>query len=569
MLSASAFNYKQIEDQTLSDFRVDGLASPQYHSPTVATLWIGVIRPVVNYDRFISEFRGSIVKADWDIASDTTLELRGGYGNSSFKNTDIGAAYTYSPRSNFVRFDMTNPTPTFTFSNPGDMVDISNYRSLSAADVYNDTEFESLEGRADFKHNYAFNSVGMGFTAGINARNVDARRDETVTNYIVPPSPLGSLGFVPEEISFGFPYPTIYIDLAGFNDTVKPSLAINNTASSNNTFASDYGYGETVLAAYASGMYATDRTRVIAGVRFEDVDYRADVPQQQGGTFDGTFASYNGGYRYFLPSVNLTHDLTDTLRARAAYSKSLGRPAFSDIAQAERVDFEDLTISKGNPDLKPRKSNNFDVAVEQYFNGGNGMVSIGGFYKKITDEIFRLRTQVDIDGVTYDATMPLNATSASLKGLEASFIDSGISWLPDPLRDNLGVSFNIARMWAKMTFVAGGKEVERENLLFQPNWIVNGSMFYRLPGDGEFRVAYRWADRNLNTVNARLQDDYVLKARGQMDLSFRYPLQERLIVKLEVNNVLGDNYSMMHGYFSERYTLTQDRKYFLDLTWTH
>lgn len=569
MLSASVFNYKQIEDQTLNDFQVDGLTSPVYHSPTVATLKIGLIRPQVNYDRFGTEFRGSVVKAAWDIASDTSLEMRGGYGRSRFENMDLGVGYTYSPASDFVTFDMTHPTPTFTFSNPQDMVSIGNFRSRFATDTYNDTDFESFEGRADFRHNYAFNSLGLGLAAGINGRNVDARRDQTVTNYVVPAAPLGSLGFVPEEISFGFPYRTIYIDLAGFNETVKPTLAVNNTASSNNSYAADYGYRETILAAYASGMYATDQTRVIAGVRFEDVDYRADVPQRVGGTYNGTLATYDGAYRYLLPSVNITHDLMDNLRVRAAYSKSLGRPAFSDIAQAELIDYENLTISRGNPDLRPRKSNNFDLALEHYFNGGNGIVSVGGFYKEITDEIFRLRTEVDIDGVIYDATMPLNATSASLKGIEASFIDSGISWLPEPLRDNLGVSFNIARLWAKMTFVADQNEVERNNLLFQPNWIVNGSAFFRLPGDGEFRVAYRWADKNLNTVNARLQDDYVLKARAQLDLSLRYPLNENLIVKLEANNVLGDNYSMMHGYFSERYTLTQDRRFFLEITWTN
>lgn len=567
-LSASAFAYKQIEDQTLNDFQVDGLASPRYHSPTVATLRIGLIRPQVNYDRFITEFRGSIVKAAWEIDSNTSLEVRGGYGLSRFDNTDLGLGYTYSPTNDFVTFDMTRPTPTFTFSNPEDMVNIGNFRSRFATDIFNDTDFESFEARADFRRNYAFNSLGMGFAAGVNARDVDAQRDLTVTNYVVPAAPLGTLGFVPEEISFGFPYPTIYIDLAGFNETVKPALTVNSAATRNNSFASDYGYRESILAAYVSGMYATDRTRGIVGVRFEDVSYRAEVPQRVGGAYDGSFATYNGAYQYFLPSANITHELMNNLRLRAAYSKSLGRPAFSDIAQAELIDQENLTISRGNPDLRPRKSNNFDVALEHYFNGGNGMVSVGGFYKAIADEIFRLRTQIELDGVTYDATMPLNATSASLKGLEASFIDSGISWLPYPLRDNVGVSFNIARMWAKMTFVAGNNEVKRENLLFQPDWIVNGSAFFRLPGDGEFRVAYRWADRNLNTVNARLVDDYVLKARGQMDVSLRYPLRKNLIVKLEANNILGDNYSMMHGYFSERYTLTQDRKFFLDITWT-
>ena len=566
-LSASVFDYRQIEDQSLYDYIVDTTGAGTYSSPTVGTLKIGSIRPWITYDRFESEFRGSLLKAVWDVDDATTLEVRGGYGLSRFDNEEQSVSYIYRPAANFITFDMSDPTPLFTFSDPEDMVDIANYRSNTIGDTFSDSDFTSYEGRADLRHNYGSNSEGFGFAAGVDIRDVEAIRDIEAVNFVNPALPLGSLGYVPQETSFGYPYRTIYVDLPGFNSTVRPGLAVNETSSTNDSNSGDYAYGERIMAAYAAGMFATMQARVIAGVRFEDVDVSADVPQRVGGAYDGTFKSYDGSYRYFLPSVNATYDVADNLRLRAAYSKSLGRPAFSDIAQAELVDLENLSISRGNPDLKPRRSDNFDVAMEYYFGGYDGLISLGALYKKIDDEIFDLRSETVIDGVTYDVTQPANATSASIKGIEFAFIDNGISWLPGPLADNVGVSFNLARMWAHMTFLAGTTETERDNLLFQPNWIVNASAYTRLPGDGEFRVAYRWADRNLNTVNARPEDDYVLKARGQMDLSLRYPIRENLIVKLEANNVLGSNYSMMHGYFSERYTLTQDRKFFLDITW--
>ncbi len=568
-LSASVFDYRQDEDQTLNDYRVDSIASPTYLSPTVARMKIGVIRPFVNYDRFNTEFRGGILKGKWEIDPATVLEARGGYGLSTFRNTDLGVGYSYSPKADYVTVDMTNPRPTFVFENPADMTNIANFTGYSAADITNRADFESWEGRADLKHNYGADTLGFGFAAGIDARTVDAVRDQTTINYNKPAGGLGDLGFVPEQTSFGFPYQSVYIDLAKFNAAVKPSLTVNETSSLSASYAGDYGYRETILAGYASAMFATERTRVIAGLRLEDVDYRADVPQRVGSVYDGTTQVYNGGYRYVLPSASVSQELGDMLRLRAAYSKSLGRPAFSDIAQAELVNNESLTITKGNPDLKPRKSNNFDLALEQYFNGGNGLVAVSGFYKKISDEIFDLRTQQERGGVLYDVTTPLNATSASIKGIEFQFIDNGIGWLPDPLRDRLGVSFNVARMWAHMSYKSGEDTIERDNLLFQPDWVINGSVFYRIFHDGEIRVAYRWADRNLNTVNAQPYADYVLKARGQMDASLRLPVTPNLIVKLEANNLLGDDYSMMHGYYSERYTLSQDRKFFLDIVFKH
>lgn len=568
-LSASVFDYRQDEDQTLNDYRVDSIASPTYLSPTVARMKIGVIRPFVNYDRFNTEFRGGILKGKWEIDPATVLEARGGYGLSTFRNTDLGVGYSYSPKADYVTVDMTNPRPTFVFENPADMTNIANFTGYSAADITNRADFESWEGRADLKHNYGADTLGFGFAAGIDARTVDAVRDQTTINYNKPAGGLGDLGFVPEQTSFGFPYQSVYIDLAKFNAAVKPSLTVNETSSLSASYAGDYGYRETILAGYASAMFATERTRVIAGLRLEDVDYRADVPQRVGSVYDGTTQVYNGGYRYVLPSASVSQELGDMLRLRAAYSKSLGRPAFSDIAQAELVNNESLTITKGNPDLKPRKSNNFDLALEQYFNGGNGLVAVSGFYKKISDEIFDLRTQQERGGVLYEVTTPLNATSASIKGIEFQFIDNGIGWLPDPLRDRLGVSFNVARMWAHMSYKSGEDTIERDNLLFQPDWVINGSVFYRIFHDGEIRVAYRWADRNLNTVNAQPYADYVLKARGQMDASLRLPVTPNLIVKLEANNLLGDDYSMMHGYYSERYTLSQDRKFFLDIVFKH
>jgi hypothetical protein len=50
-----------------------------------------------------------------------------------------------------------------------------------------------------------------------------------------------------------------------------------------------------------------------------------------------------------------------------------------------------------------------------------------------------------------------------------------------------------------------------------------------------------------------------------MNASVRLPITKNLIVKLEADNILGANTSMMHGYFSERYTLGVNRKFFIDL----
>jgi iron complex outermembrane receptor protein len=563
-LSASVYDYKQREDQTLSDFYAETFSGVNYTSPTTATFKIGRVRPAFDYDLFKTESRELILKGEKDFGGGNSLTVRGAYGLSSFRDTDNGVAYSYAPTNDFVSFDMTNATPTFTFSNPQDMVDTSKFTNFSASDIYSRTMFNSYEARADFKHNYGSGEQGFGFAAGVDARNVNAKRDLNQVDY-TPAGPLGSLGTVVNFGSYGFGgYPSIFIDGDGFNTKVKPGLAINAKSSQNDSLSSDYQYDETILAAYVSGMYAFDNTRVIGGLRVENVRYTAYVPQSLAGTYLGTFAQNKGKYQHVLPSLSVIHDVNENLKLKAAFSQTLGRPAFSDIAQAEVRSDTALTISRGNPDLKPRESKNYDVAAEYYFNGRDGMVSIAGFYKDIKNDIYSLLTSQDVNGVRYDVTTPQNASNSSLKGIEAQFIDNKIG-LPGPFRDKLGVSLNVTRMWGQMNYLVAGVPQRRNGLLYQPNWLANGQIFYKLPHDGEFRIAYNWADKSLNTVNAQLWNDYVLQPRGQLNASIRYALRPNIILKLEGDNLLGANKSMMHGYFSNRYTLTIDRSFFLNI----
>ena len=74
-----------------------------------------------------------------------------------------------------------------------------------------------------------------------------------------------------------------------------------------------------------------------------------------------------------------------------AAGRSIGRPNQSDLAGGEsRSDIGGvISVSRPNPELKPRRADNFDLSLEYYFDGGNGLLSAGVFHKNIKDEIFR------------------------------------------------------------------------------------------------------------------------------------------------------------------------------------
>jgi TonB-dependent receptor len=139
------------------------------------------------------------------------------------------------------------------------------------------------------------------------------------------------------------------------------------------------------------------------GVRYEktDVKSRALVPTPTGivwvannefslqlGALD--FTELEGDYDYVLPSLDFAVDLTDTIKARASYGHSIGRPQWDQIQGGQTLDqivrINGGTGAQGNPALKPLESENIDFSLEWYYSESNYM-SVGYFRKNIDNYI--------------------------------------------------------------------------------------------------------------------------------------------------------------------------------------
>ncbi len=144
---------------------------------------------------------------------------------------------------------------------------------------------------------------------------------------------------------------------------------------------------------------------------------------------DGTatgVAPVSGGTSYtdYLPTLNLNWHLADDTTVRLGIGTSIARPRMDDMAAG--VSFgvtndtstppQGITINGhpeywsgggGNPDLKPWKSNNFDLSVEKYF-GRKGYVSAAFFYKDLNRFIYNQQVLHDFTG----APLPTNSCTA-------------------------------------------------------------------------------------------------------------------------------------------------------------
>lgn len=545
--SILAYDYRQTEDQTNPIFNLRAFDQLKNQTQHGGTLRVPDIRSTYNYDRFETESRGILFKTRYTSDTGTEIAFRAGYNDNSFLDAEQSATYQAKPTNQFVTYDSTNRSLTFTLTDPKGMLDASKYSLLTAADTTYDAMGKAWEGRLDVSHNANGDDRGFGIKGGIGLRGFKMQRDVTVTNYTVDKSSMSPVALDPNFVPWMFGYNVLWIDYPKFADTVKPGLKVTAASSATGSIEQDYDYKETIGYAYLSGTWATDHTRVIAGMRYDLADYSSHTPVQIGAVYQGSFAANKGDYRQFLPSLNLVQDLTDTLRLKASYSRTIGRPAPEDIARPTTRNDTSFTIARGNPGLKPRRSDNFDLAAEYYFNGAQGLISLGGFVKNVKDDIYDLKEEQVIDGFTYTVTTPMNASQSKLRGIEFQAIDNSIAWLPGFLKDRMGFSFNVTRTWGDMDYLVGGAVLHKNALLYQREWIGNAALFYKLPKGGEVRVAYTYGDGYYDGIGADPTLDRGPEARGQLDASTRIAIGDKWIVKLQAKNLLGEDVFLGYG----------------------
>lgn len=545
--SLMLYDYRQKEDQTTNGPTLRAFTGLSDQTQHTGTLRIPDARAIFWYDRFETESRGIIFKSRYEFQNESRLEFRTGYNDNTFDNPENLVSYQYKPTNSFVSYDTSGDSVSFTLSDPQALMVPGNYSLYQATDITTSAKGESGEARLDYSLNFDPDSLGWGLKAGLGLRDFNMERDLTNITYNVDKSSLALAAYDPHYTPWMWGYPVLWVDYDAYNAYVRPNQTVNTATSASSSLSSDYSYDETVTYGYVSGTYATESTRVIAGLRADSADYQADVPVSLGGVFQNAFQHYSGDYAYLLPSLNVLHDLSDQWRLKAGYSRTLGRPAPEDIAQAETRNDTSFTISRGNPTLAPRIADNIDLALEYYTENGSGMVSLGGFMKKIKDDIYELKEEQLIDGFTYVVSTPMNANESKLRGLEFQYIENSLPGMPGFLAGKLGASINVSRMWGEMDYIVDGAPLHVDRLLFQRDWLANGALFYQLPRGGEVRVAYNYGDEYYDGIGAGPWLHRGPQERGQLDFTVRYRVLDDWIVKLSAVNLLDDNLNLGYG----------------------
>lgn len=204
-----------------------------------------------------------------------------------------------------------------------------------------------------------------------------------------------------------------------------------------NSVYNDYRASEDITSGYAMSQLTRDRLTLLAGIRVEHTSAKFESYR----VTDGVPAAIapRRTRTDWLPGLHARYDVAPKTVVRAAFTETLARPTFSQLNPRETRSTTSDTVSRGNIELKPVSSRNYDLAVERYL-GGDGYVSAGVFHKDYKRTIYRSSQTLMFEGELTRITEPRNARGGEVTGLELAY-DQRLTFLPAPF-DGFGVTLN-------------------------------------------------------------------------------------------------------------------------------
>ena len=506
------------------------------------SLWVPLYQDLTNYQAY----------AEQTIGDSGLIDLTASYSEAGWTepvflmNHDAGTNADFGYSFDFGAVDRDRELAPVTFANAGAVNDLSRY------DLQNyETDMVVLrEDVSEIQGNYAWNTErrdqGFGFKTGVKWRELDRTydRDRFRFNYTgAADVTLDNFAFTNGYEPEGTPgVQQIFGDILGFRDFFAANQAdfVDDGSSVSRSAQSDYAIIEEVLAGYGMITYGGANFRFAGGLRYEHTNVETTSFFNDDGL--ATTITRETDYDDFLPSALFTYDLQDNLRLTLAYSKAIGRPNHPDLALQESRNVADdgsITITRGNPNLTPRRSNNFDIALDWYWQEG-GLVSLAVFHKDIDDDIFRLTTDEVIDGEMVEVTQPVNTSSSKVTGVEFTFVDDKFDFLPGFFAD-FGLSTNVTWLTGEIAIPNTDGTIARvsENLAEQPEWVVNASLLYASgPFDARLAFSHR-GDYYFRLRQNELQDRIEL-SYNQLDYNMRYRFTDNFAGTFEARNITNE-----------------------------
>lgn len=302
-----------------------------------------------------------------------------------------------------------------------------------------------------------------------------------------------------------------------------------------------YDSDQTIHAGYLlTDFRLFEKIRVVTGVRYEEskqiLNSMADT---------GDDADVNEKYYDFLPAVNLTYSPVEKMNLRLAFSKTLARPEFRELASFTYFDFVANELVIGNPNLKRSLINNYDVRYEYYPSAGE-IFALGLFYKRFIDPI----EQVLIASSSFEPMRSYrNASSAETYGIEFE-ARKNFGFVGETFRELSAVG-NVTLMKSKIKLGQATSNGNGNGSTFQASeramqgqaeYILNFGLYYDNEDLGiNTSLIYNKVGLQIVKVGFGSIGDIVEKPRDLLDFSISKKFLRNFSLKLTIKDILNQD----------------------------
>ena len=538
----SAVFAKMEDDEERIEYRTEPLGNVANQTATSGAFARG--RNIIHVNQPITTREIGLARTAFEWRASPTWKLGGdlvfSHGRYTQPNHSIEFRTNDAQGANYAfTYDTTNRLfPLFTPVNEANFRNPANYRLQQHRDAYAKSDEQAWQGRLDVGFDDGGQDRNLKLKAGGVVRFGDRKAMSSQINYTAGPGFIYGLDAVdkpgPSELIAGRYLLTPRIDVEAaraFFDANRNRLVTTVSPRSG-----DYKVSENVYAAYGQASYKLGDLILLAGLRYERTEVGSEGVRASGAVL--TPVSSKGGYENWLPSAHLQWNIRPDLIMRAAWTNTIGRPDYTSLAASQTLTFDgsQARLARGNPGLKPRESEGFDVSLEFY--PPDGLISLALFSKKIKNEIFTLSSVETIDvGRGPEAVIvstPTNAETAKIRGLEFG-VQQAFTFLPAPF-DGFGFNGNITLLDTEFTFLTSAGPRER-GLFQQPEITTNESIYYQR-GPFEVRVSHNYLGGFLETINdSTPNSDQFWKGRHVYDASVSWRFNSRFSVFAEAQNI--------------------------------
>ena len=507
-------------------------------------MWLG------NYTQSKDD-RSVVGEVTWDSPSTRNLRPTVGYDFSDPNRGNL-TLFTTNQLSGPTRFQAgTQVTAIDTFTKPA-----SSFTVLDAVDTT-----DAYTGKIVLTRKTGFLGSDATFKAGFQ---FDQRTKVANENQIVLGSDTATRAAQFATIGLPSDYNQFSLDQAflgklpmGYTfryfDTAK-MRAVSAAARANFAFTpvtgNNYNVREQVLAGFVMGTLKYDWGSILGGVRVENVKNRGSAVKLIGST-PSDLVSAESSQTLLFPSLHLNYNVDDTKKLRLSFNSGAARADYDQLRPNIVINDPNQTISSGNPDVKPERAYGVDAYFEWYMRP-QGYLSVGAFYKKVNDVLYRQTrkygsTDLDVGAnlrSNYDFSRITNGGDGRVFGVEAAAQLQLEPWtqnlgLPDWM-GGFGVSANLTLNDSQVTKPGIGLVAARKvRLPGTSDMVYNIGGYYEKYGLS-LRLQYQRRSKWLDGIADDLTDagDTYWAADDEMDFSARYAFTKNFEVFFDATNLL-------------------------------